>query len=42
MMGRDGWMEREERGKDVRVLMVSIGAFENGPIAPEMSPIPMC
>src|SRR5258706_7684567 len=26
----------------IRVLIVSIGAFENGPIAPDIRPIPMC
>lgn len=29
-------------GGDVRVLMVSIGAFEKGPMAPEMRPMPIC
>ena len=35
-------MRWEIRMNNVRVLIVSIGAFEKGPIAPEMRPMIIC
>ena len=39
---RRGGEGHEVGGRDVRVLIVSMGALENGPIAPEMRPMIMC
>lgn len=37
-----GKQEVKLRGKYLRVLMVSIGALENGPMAPDMRPMIIC
>ncbi len=41
LISRQHGYRGEGKGRETNVLIVSIGAFENGPIAPEIRPITM-